>query len=237
MSFKDKINEGDKDKCEFFGFLGIVNQSILGVLTFSFLIIKRFIEKPRRHWFIWFFDVLKQIISSMTLYSANMTFSYILRSSKENASLCSIYFMNLFMGCVGGYFITKIYISLFYFLKKKYKLKIYMNEIYYEEYFDKHHNKKYRLKKYIYFFETISWTLIQLIWKIILLAIFFYFSYIFIEIGDKVLKPFNSQGIKLFMVLCVFPLTLNGIYYWKIDSLVKKRKEQYFVQVKCANEE
>ena len=78
MSFKDKINEGDKDKCEFFGFLGIVNQSILGFLIFSFLIIKRFIEKPRRHWFIWFFDVLKQIISSLTLYSANMTFSYIL---------------------------------------------------------------------------------------------------------------------------------------------------------------
>ena len=96
---------------------------------------------------------------------------------------------------------------------------------------------EYRLKKYIYFFETISWTLIQLIWKIILLVIFYYFSYIFIAIGDKVLKPFNSQGIKLFMVLCVFPLTLNGIYYWKLDSLVKKRKEQYFVQVKCANED
>ena len=61
MSFQEKFIQHDKDKCEFFGFLGIVNQLILGVLTFSFLIIKRFIEKPRRHWFIWFFDVLKQI--------------------------------------------------------------------------------------------------------------------------------------------------------------------------------
>ena len=109
MSFQEKFIQHDKDKCEFFGFLGIVNQLILGVLTFSFLIIKRFIEKPRRHWFIWFFDVLKQIISSMTLYSANMTFSYILRSSKENASLCSIFYEFIYGLCWWIFYNKNIY--------------------------------------------------------------------------------------------------------------------------------
>ena len=236
MSFQVQ-NSNQVEKCEFFGTVGIINQTILGILTFSSLIIKRFVEKPRRHWFIWFFDVLKQIISALTLYSANMTFSYIVSNNKENASLCSVYFMNLFMGCLGGYFVTKYYITLFYYLKGKYKLRIYLNDIYYEECTDEENKKYYKIKKYIYLFEAISWTLIQLIWKVFLLIVFYNFSFIFITIGDKVLMPFPNKNLKLFMVLCFFPLVFNGLYYWKLDNLLKAKSEQNFVEVKCANEE
>jgi hypothetical protein len=38
-----------------FGAFGYIVQTILGVLAFLVLVIKRFLEKPKRPWKIWFF--------------------------------------------------------------------------------------------------------------------------------------------------------------------------------------
>ena len=129
---KDEKYYANKEKCELFGFLGIIHQLILGTLTFILLLLKRFFEKPRRHLTIWLFDMLKQIISSCALYSSNIIFSYLLHNNKEeNSDVCTIYFMNLFLGCIIGYYITSLYISLFYYLNNVYKLNFYFNEVYY----------------------------------------------------------------------------------------------------------
>ena len=98
-SFQRNFKVQDKERCEFFGVLGVIHQLILGILTFSLLILKRYLEKPRRHWIIWFYDVLKQIISSFFLYSTNIIFSYLLSNKDETSEICTIYFMNLFLGC------------------------------------------------------------------------------------------------------------------------------------------
>ena len=235
-SFRRKIPKYNKNKCEFFGVLGIFHQFVLGFLIFCLLVLKRFLEKPRRPWVIWFYDVLKQMISSFVLYSINIIFSYLLSTKKENADLCTIYFMNLFLGCIVGYYITSLYINLFFYLRKIYKFKFYINECYYEE-IDNNNTKTYQIKPNIYIKELIVWTLIQLIWKFILLILFSFFKQIFIIFGDKCLKPFSNAHIRSLMILCVFPLVFNGFYYWNLDNLIKVKTGKNYVSVKVCGEE
>ena len=210
----------NKEKCEFFGALGILHQLILGFLTFSLLILKRFLEKPRRHWIIWFYDILKQIITSFVLYFTNIIFAYLLVNKGGDKDLCTVYFMNLFLGCIGGYYITSLYLKLFLYLQKEYKISICFNEIYYEKIYI-NNKKSFRIKKKVYILEIIFWTLIQLIWKFILLILFSFFKLLFISLGELILSPFKDVKIKSLMILCFFPLFFNGFYYWKLDTLIK----------------
>jgi len=67
------------------GLLGIIIQVALGVLSFSVLIIKRFREKPRRPWKIWFFDTSKQLISQIIAHFINLTISLALAASDSSS--------------------------------------------------------------------------------------------------------------------------------------------------------
>ena len=60
------------------GFLGIVIQLGLGVLSFSVLIIKRLRENPKRPWKIWIFDTSKQLFSQVLAHFINLTISILL---------------------------------------------------------------------------------------------------------------------------------------------------------------
>jgi hypothetical protein len=234
---KFQNNENEKEKCEFFGTMGILHQLLLGILTFSLLIIKRYLEKPRRPWIIWFYDVIKQIISSFVLYAINIAFSYILSEERENSDVFAIYFMNLLLGCIGGYYITSQNLMLFEYAKKKYKLKITINEVYYDEIINSDNTKSYKLKTKIYIYEIIMWTFLQLIWKFILLIMFNNFKLLFILFGKLCLKPFTNAHLKSFMILCVFPFFLNGFYYWSLDNLLKVKKKTVDIIVKNVEEE
>ena len=235
-SFQRNLQVYDKEKCEFFGVLGVIHQLILGILTFSLLILKRYLEKPRRHWIIWFYDVIKQMISSFFLYSTNIIFSYLLSNKEETSELCTIYFMNLFLGSFVGYYITSLYIHFFYYLKKVYKFELYFNEVYYEEiYID--NIKTFRLKKCVYITEIVFWTSVQLIWKFILLILFSFFRLVFIYIGEICLQPFTDIHVKSFMILCFFPLLFNGFYYWKLDTLIKVKEGEKGVIIKLGQDE
>lgn len=236
-SLQRNLKVYNKEKCEFFGVLGVFHQLILGFLTFSLLILKRYFEKPRRPWIIWFYDVLKQIISSFALYTTNIIFSYLLSNKEEDSDLCTIYFMNLFLGCFVGYYITSLYIIFFFYIQRLFQCEVYFNEVYYEEIYLNNNTKIFRLKKDIYITEIIFWTSVQLIWKFILLILFSIFRLLFINIGEKCLKPFTDHNLKSFMVLCFFPFLFNGFYYWKLDSLIKVRKRHKNVIAKLGEEE
>ena len=237
-SFQKQPKDNNKEKCEIFGFLGIIHQLILCLLTFSLLLLKRYLEKPRRHLTIWLYDMIKQIISSCVLYSCNIIFSYLLSNNnkEEKSDLCTIYFMNLFLGCIVGYYITSLYIRLFYYINNIYQLNCYFNEVYYEIYIN-NDKRSFRIKKSVYISELIFWASVQLIWKFILLIFFSFFKFEFIFFGELCLKPFNNMHIKSFMILCFFPLVFNGFYYWKLDNLIKVKEAKKYVTIKSNEEE
>lgn len=74
------------------GFLGIMIQLALGVLSFSVLIIKRLREHPQRPWKIWLFDTSKQLVSQMMAHFINLTISIALAYNDSSSDECLWYF-------------------------------------------------------------------------------------------------------------------------------------------------
>jgi hypothetical protein len=77
--------------CEFFGIAGVLVQLVLGALSFSVLIIKRYKEHPKRPWRIWAMDTSKQGVSQMIAHFINVGISLLL-SSHLNNDACIWYF-------------------------------------------------------------------------------------------------------------------------------------------------
>lgn len=78
--------------CSMVGFLGIMIQLALGVLSFSVLIIKRLREHPQRPWKIWLFDTSKQLVSQMMAHFINLTISIALAYNDSSSDECLWYF-------------------------------------------------------------------------------------------------------------------------------------------------
>lgn len=66
--------------CSVVGPVGILIQLLLGILSFSVLIIKRHFENPKRPWRVWRYDTIKQVISQMLAHFLNLTISMALTS-------------------------------------------------------------------------------------------------------------------------------------------------------------
>lgn len=74
------------------GLLGLLIQLLLGLLSFSVLIIKRQYESPRREWKIWRLDTLKQVISQLLAHFTNLVISMALTLQQPNSDTCLWYF-------------------------------------------------------------------------------------------------------------------------------------------------
>jgi len=86
------MSESDAvESCQLIGFAGIMIQLVLGALSFSVLIYKRYIEKPKRAWRIWAMDTSKQGVSQFLAHVINVAISMQL-SSKLSSDACIWYF-------------------------------------------------------------------------------------------------------------------------------------------------
>lgn len=52
------------------------------------------------------------------------------------------------------------------------------------------------------------------------------------NIGNFVLSPFNNGKVKLVFVMVIFPLILNAIYFWIVDSILKFSPEESDKEIK-----
>jgi hypothetical protein len=86
MSESDPI-----ESCQLIGFAGIMIQMILGALSFSVLVYKRYTETPKRAWKIWAMDTSKQGVSQFLAHVINVAISMQL-SSKLDSDACIWYF-------------------------------------------------------------------------------------------------------------------------------------------------
>ena len=75
------MDEGEGiDSCQLIGFAGIMVQVVLGALSFSVLVYKRYAESPKRAWKIWTMDTSKQAVSQLLAHVINVAISMQLSS-------------------------------------------------------------------------------------------------------------------------------------------------------------
>jgi len=215
--------EESNSKCEMFGGFGFLIQAILGAAAFSILIVKRYIEKPRRPWKIWFYDVAKQIISSLVLHLFNLIISAILSSDEKDADACVWYFVTVVLDCTLGAFLSYIFMWLMDGITNSSDWTILKTGLYYDEYMEG--NKKcYKLDWKKYGSQLGVWLVITLIVKIILLIMLKICKLFLVNLGTFFLSPFSNAKIRLVMVMIIFPVILNALYFWVVDNILKLKE-------------
>ena len=223
--FIRNLNEtsSSESKCEMFGGFGFLIQAILGAAAFSILIVKRFVEKPRRPWKIWFYDVAKQIISSLVLHLFNLIISAVLSNDENDADACVWYFVTVTLDCTLGAFLSYIFMWLVDGIVSSSELEILKTGLYYEEYMEG--NKKcYKLKWKKYGAQLGVWLVVTLVVKLILLIMLKICKLFLVNLGGFFLSPFSNAKLRLVMVMIIFPVILNALYFWVVDNILKLKE-------------
>ena len=217
------VTEEGNSKCEMFGGFGVLIQAILGAAAFSILIVKRYVEKPRRAWKIWFYDVAKQIISSLVLHLFNLIISAVLSSDEEDADACVWYFVTVVLDCTLGAFLSYIFMWLVDGIANSSDWTFLKTGLYYEEY-TKGNEKNYRLIWKKYLSQLGVWLAITLIVKVILLIMLKICKLFLVNLGTFFLSPFTNAKVRLVMVMIIFPVILNALYFWVVDNILKLKE-------------
>ncbi len=222
--FIRNLNETTSEsKCEMFGGFGFLIQAILGAAAFSILIVKRYVEKPRRPWKIWFYDVAKQIISSLVLHLFNLIISAVLSNDENDPDACVWYFVTVTLDCTLGAFLSYIFMWLVDGIVSSSELEILKTGLYYEEYMEG--NKKcYKLKWKKYGAQLGVWLVITFIVKLILLIMLKICKLFLVNLGGFFLSPFSNAKVRLVMVMIIFPVILNALYFWVVDNILKLKE-------------
>ena len=206
-----------------FGGFGFLIQAILGAAAFSILIVKRYVEKPRRAWKIWFYDVAKQIISSLTLHLFNLIISAVLSNDEGNADACVWYFVTVVLDCTLGAFLSYIFMWLMDGIAAASDWTFLKTGLYYEEY-TIGNKKNYKLIWKKYLSQLGVWLLVTLIVKIILLIMLKICKLFLVNLGTFFLSPFSNAKFRLVMVMIIFPVILNALYFWVVDNILKLKE-------------
>lgn len=221
-------DEDGGGECNLLGNFALLVQGALGLLAVSSLAVKRMRESPRRPVKIWFFDVSKQVFGSVLLHLANILMSMLSSGSFDVSSTvaatvadkgdqpnpCSFYLLNLAIDTTIG---IPILVLLLRILHRGFSLTTLANppeSIRSGNYGHPPRATWWLKQSMIYFLGLIGM-------KLCVLAIFAFLPWI-AWVGDWALRwTEGNTALQITFVMFIFPLIMNAIQYWIIDSFIK----------------
>lgn len=225
--------EDDSGECNLLGNFALLVQGALGLLAVSSLVVKRMRESPRRPVKIWFFDVSKQVFGSVLLHLANVLMSMLSSGSFDiatNAAAtpthtdphdkidqpnpCSFYLLNLAIDTTIGIPILVLLLKILHHGFAHTPLADPPESIRSGNYGQPPRAAWWLKQSMIYFFGLIGM-------KLCVLAIFTFLPWI-AWVGDWALRwTEGNTALQITFVMFIFPLIMNGMQYWIIDSFIK----------------
>ena len=221
-------DEGNSGECNLLGNFALLVQGALGLLAVSSLAVKRWREEPRRPLKIWFFDVSKQVFGSVLLHLANILMS-MLSSGKfdvaaststvqgakgEEPNPCSFYLLNLAIDTTIGIPILVLLLKLLHAGALHTPLANPPESIRSGNYGHPPRATWWLKQSVIYFCGL-------LLMKLCVLAIFAFLPWI-AWVGDWALRwTEGNTAVQITFVMFIFPLIMNALQYWIIDSFIK----------------
>ncbi|KAK3706184.1 hypothetical protein LTR37_012885 [Vermiconidia calcicola] len=221
-------------KCNLLGPWALIVQGALGAVAVLSLVLKRWREKPKRPWKIWFFDVSKQVFGSVLLHALNVFMSMLGAGGMDQAAQktaskdpepgggrnypnpCSFYLLNLGID-------TTIGIPVLYLLLKILHVAFTYTPL---------ARPTQSIKSGNYGSPPrVTWWLKQLLiyflgltgmkaFVLFLFAVLHWLPWL----GDWALRwTEGNEALQIAFVMFIFPLLMNGIQYWIIDSLIMDR--------------
>lgn len=194
------------------GVFSLVVQALLGITCIFALVIKRQNEIPRRDWYVWFLDVMKQGIGSSFGHFSNIFLSMVIAKSLSKADECQWYALTYVIDSVFGTILNLALLNLFESQMKLYPNCTVMN-------FGNYGNPPELI---IWIPQLLVWLSFVVISKIIILFVVFQFI---VPLNDLVSYAFHflnhKPATELVVVMIVIPTILNTVQFWVTDTFLK----------------
>lgn len=209
----ESANGGDGPQCELFGPLALVIQGAMGALAILTLVYKRSRESPQRPWWIWFFDVSKQVFGALGLHMSNLLLSSLQSNHNEpnaDENPCTWYFLNLFLDTTVGvpilwFFLYIIHMTAF---------RVGITEIISGQYGSP--------PRWSAFFKQASLYLIGVMCMKSVLYSVMEISPWLDKIGAFLLSWADwSPELQVVFVILIFPVIMNTLQYYLIDTIIQ----------------
>ncbi|KAI9274685.1 vacuolar membrane protein-domain-containing protein, partial [Phascolomyces articulosus] len=202
--------------CKLMDAFAIFIQLCLAAAAFSTLIFKRHKENPRRPVRIWGFDVSKQLVGGIVIHSLNVVASYISGGNPEGnqSNPCVWYFLNIFVDTtIGVGILWGIHAGFQYILIHKLKLSGLQTGVYGDPPLQK--QMKRWLKQLTVYIASL------ILMKLCVILLFHLFPQLS-DFGHWVLQwTMGDYKLQVVFVMLIFPLIMNIIQFWIIDTIVK----------------
>eukprot|EP01017_Pseudomicrothorax_dubius_P038401 TRINITY_DN5748_c0_g1_i1.p1 TRINITY_DN5748_c0_g1~~TRINITY_DN5748_c0_g1_i1.p1 ORF type:complete len:264 (-),score=21.65 TRINITY_DN5748_c0_g1_i1:107-898(-) len=213
--------------CSITDFAGIIVQLILGVLCFSILICKRYIEHPRRHWKIWILDVSKQLASALVAHFANVVLSIVLTVDDEaGTDVCCWYFVSFMSDTTIGVVICYYMLKLTNKLLAKVGLHDYKTGNYIKPVIGdqaKRH-EPFEISYKNWAIQLTIWNIIVVLSKFVLYFVLVLFAQALIAITNFLFQHLVTLPvIKLIVVMIIVPVIMNSLQFWIQDNFLKHK--------------
>jgi len=207
------------------GWFPLLVQVVLGLIAFSSLIIKRFLEKPRRPWIIWGMDVSKQIVSSLAAHSMGIISSLIMSHITESDSECAWYLVTFFIDTTLGMAVSISLMKLAALFALKSQLW-FLSYLAHPGFYGPVSLDWKQKQTYIFLgawaSQTAVWALFTLVGRVVCLITVIVLSPLLIVVADWIAYPFNGHpDIFLVVVMLAAPLGMNTIQFVVQDVFLK----------------
>ncbi|KAG7447595.1 uncharacterized protein BT62DRAFT_930610 [Guyanagaster necrorhizus] len=217
-SILDDLTDVDGRSCQLLGPTALIVQGLMGVLVILSLVYKRHREKPKRPWRIWLFDVSKQVVGQMFVHGVNVLVSDIV-SHNSDGNACVFYFFNILVDTTLGvgllYIILRVLTHIFV---ENLHLKGFESGVYGSPPSIKFWGKQAAL--YVVALTTM---------KLLVIALLAFFPSLFV-IGAWLLSwtwTGDGDALQVIFTMGFFPIIMNILQFWLIDSIVKASNEQF----------
>ncbi|EKM59764.1 uncharacterized protein PHACADRAFT_170370 [Phanerochaete carnosa HHB-10118-sp] len=215
----------DQRSCRLLGPTALIVQALMGLLVISSLVYKRHRESPKRPWRIWSFDVTKQVIGQMFVHGVNVLISGLV-AQLSSGNACVLYFLNILIDTTLG--VAIIYLTLHlttFFLTEKCGFKGF-------------ETGKYGTPPSLnYWFRQLSVYIFSLAtMKLLVVGLFALWPGIF-KLGEWLLTFLGpSDTVQVIFTMGIFPIIMNVVQFWLIDSIVKASAQQASVALPSDSE-
>jgi len=204
----------DRKSCSLLGPTALLVQGLMGILVILALVYKRHREPRKRPWRIWFFDVSKQVFGQAFVHSLNLLISGLgAIHSSRGKNACVFYFFNVLIDTTLGVAIIYGLLHLVnYILINKFQLKGFMSG----EYGSPPSWLNWAR-------QTVVYAVVLTAMKLMVIAILAIWPGL-IDVGAWLLGwTGNGGNFQIIFVMGIFPIVMNIVQFWIIDTIVKAR--------------
>ncbi|PWY69203.1 hypothetical protein BO94DRAFT_579205 [Aspergillus sclerotioniger CBS 115572] len=214
----------DTGECRLLGPFSLLVQAALGALALLSLVYKRWRERPQRPLKVWAFDVSKQVFGSAMLHLANLLMSMFSAGqleirSKYKPNPCSFYILNLGIDTTLG---IPILIFILHVLNRlaSYTPLADPPESIESGNYGRPPRASWWFKQSIIYFMGLLGMKICVFFLIQLLPFI-------VKVGDWALRwTEGNTAVQIIFVMLLFPIIMNAIQYYIIDTFIKKPLSQ-----------